>query len=354
MAGNVKEWVWNGLEGKRYILGGAWNEPVYMAFGKDRRPPLERAETDGFRCVKEAAPSAPAAYAAYGSGSAPQRDFAKERPVGDAEFAIFRRFYSYERTPLEARVERVEEDAFWRRERVSFAAAYGGERVLANILLPKDTRPPYQAVVWFPGSYALDLASSEGDLVFSYYFDFLPRSGRALVYPVYSGTYERRGKARVSSASEWRETAVRWAKDLGRTIDYLESRSDFAPGKVAYYGFSMGADGALPAVALEPRLKALILLGGGLYPEPKPPETDPFNFVPRIKAPVLVLGGSNDFIYPVEMSQRPLVRLLGTKPADKKHVVFDGAGHVPPRLEVVREVLDWLDRYLGPVGAGRP
>ena len=36
-------------------------------------------------------------------------------------------------------------------ERVSFAAAYDGERVLANILLPKNVRPPYQAVVWFPG-----------------------------------------------------------------------------------------------------------------------------------------------------------------------------------------------------------
>ncbi len=64
MAGNVKEWVWNEIKGERYILGGAWNEPVYMATEDDIRPPMDRAAVNGFRCVKETAPSAPAAYAA--------------------------------------------------------------------------------------------------------------------------------------------------------------------------------------------------------------------------------------------------------------------------------------------------
>ena len=33
MAGNVKEWCWNGAgAGKRYILGGAWNEPMLWVF----------------------------------------------------------------------------------------------------------------------------------------------------------------------------------------------------------------------------------------------------------------------------------------------------------------------------------
>ena len=27
MAGNAKEWCWNASDGKRYILGGAFNEP---------------------------------------------------------------------------------------------------------------------------------------------------------------------------------------------------------------------------------------------------------------------------------------------------------------------------------------
>ena len=280
-------------------------------------------------------------------GSKPTRDLTKEKPVDDATFEAFRRFYSYDRTPLDPKIERTEEGEYWRRERVSFAAAYGGERVLANILLPKNAKPPYQAVIWFPGSYAVGLKSSERELVFSYYFDFLPRSGRALIYPVYNGTYERQTKSEVNS--QWRDLIVQWSKDLGRTIDYLESRNDFDRDKVAYYGFSMGADFALPIVALEPRLKAAILLAGGLNTHVRPPEIEPLNFLPRIKIPVLLLAGRNDFYYPVETSQDPLFKLLGTPPEHKRHVVFEGAGHVPPRLEVIREILNWLDRYLGPV-----
>jgi hypothetical protein len=39
----------------------------------------------------------------------------------------------------------------------------------------------------------------------------------------------------------------------------------------------------------------------------------------------------------------------------KRHVIFE-AGHTNfPRAEVIREVLGWLDRYLGPVDtAARP
>ena len=351
LAGNVKEWVWNELGGRRYILGGAWNEPVYMAVDDDLRPPLDRAETHGFRCIKESTPSAATAYAPYGAGSRPARDLTKEKPVDEATFEIFRRFYAYDRTPLDPRIERTEEGEYWRRERVSFAAAYGGERVLANILIPKNAAPPYQAVIWFPGSYALGLKSSDRELVFSYYFDFIPRSGRALVYPVYKGTYERRVPGGLNSGTNLeRDLIVQWSKDLGRTIDYLEGRSDIRRDKLAYYGFSMGAAEALPTVALEPRLKAAILLAGGLYGWVDPPEIEPLNFLPRIRIPVLLLVGRNDFYFPVETSQAPLFKLLGTPAEHKRHVVFEGAGHVPPRIEVIRETLGWLDRYLGPVG----
>ena len=36
-------------------------------------------------------------------------------------------------------------------------------------------------------------------------------------------------------------------------------------------------------------------------------------------------------------------------PAEKRHVVFD-AGHDPlPRSQMIREILAWLDKYMGPV-----
>ncbi len=45
--------------------------------------------------------------------------------------------------------------------------------------------------------------------------------------------------------------------------------------------------------------------------------------------------------------QMPLFRSLGTPAKDKRIVLFD-AGHIVPRNEVIKETLDWLDRYLGP------
>ena len=68
----------------------------------------------------------------------------------------------------------------------------------------------------------------------------------------------------------------------------------------------------------------------------------------RVRIPVLMLNGRYDHFFPVESSQIPLFRLLGTPEKDKKHVLYE-TGHAPPRKEFIRESLDWLDKYLGPV-----
>ena len=64
--------------------------------------------------------------------------------------------------------------------------------------------------------------------------------------------------------------------------------------------------------------------------------------------PVLMLNGRHDIIFPLEL-QQAYYRMLGTPAEHKRHVVYD-AGHLSwPRGEFVRENLDWLDQYLGPV-----
>ena len=77
------------------------------------------------------------------------------------------------------------------------------------------------------------------------------------------------------------------------------------------------------------------------------PEVDPFHYVPRLTAPVLMLNGEHDYNFPLETSQEPMFAMLGTSPEDKKHVVYPGS-HFIPRPDRIRETLDWLDRYLGP------
>ena len=64
---------------------------------------------------------------------------------------------------------------------------------------------------------------------------------------------------------------------------------------------------------------------------------------------MLMLNGRYDSGYPVELLQKPLFRLLGTPDKDKRHVLVDSGHNIVRSLERVRETLDWLDKYLGPV-----
>ena len=345
MAGNVREWCWNETGGRRYILGGAWSDPGYMFSSSDAQLPFDRSPTNGLRCVKYTSPVGGALTASVDQLT---RDYSRETPASDEAYRIYRSLYAYDRTPLNATVESVDESSpYWRKEKVAFDAAYGHERVPAYLYLPRNTAPPYQTVVYFPSSIARTLASSQ-DLEIRV-VDFLIRSGRAVLHPIYKGTYERRSGAEGLGPNDLRDLKIAWSKDLGRSLDYLETRRDIDAGKLAYYGLSLGSITALPVLAVEDRFKVAVLLAGGLPFTRVPPEADPVNFAPRIRIPVLLLGGRQDFIHPVDTAQIPLFHLLGTPEKDKRHIIFEG-GHAPLRIQVlIKDILDWLDRYLGPV-----
>src|ERR1051326_9467861 len=101
--------------------------------------------------------------------------------------------------------------------------------------------------------------------------------------------------------------------------------------RIAYYGFSTGATYGVDMTALESRIRAIVLLSTGLQNSVAAPEVDLSNFAPRVKAPVLMLNGREDFGFPVETSQNPLFERLGSPPGQKKHVILEG-GHAPPRM----------------------
>ena len=98
--------------------------------------------------------------------------------------------------------------------------------------------------------------------------------------------------------------------------------------------------------AVEDRFRAAILYSGGLASGRALPEVDQASYVRRVEIPFLMLNGSRDSVEPVETAQRPLYELLGTPPENKRHVTYP-TGHIMPRIPVIREVTDWLDRYLG-------
>ena len=341
MAGNVKEWCWNESGSGRMILGGAWNEPSYMFDTVDSKLPFHRLPQYGFRLIKNIEPQ-PAGF--YEPFVVQVRNYAKETPVGDDAFAVIRRLYAYDPLPLDARIERVEETPDWRKETVTISAPYGDERIIVHLYLPRSA-PPYHPVIFASGGDALLLPSSTNLRLTE--TDFVVRSGRALVYPVYKGTYERIVKATGMNA--YRELSIQRGKDLQRVVDFIESRPDLDRHRIGYYGLSLGAYHGFIGTAIEPRIKASVLAGGGLVMWSPPAEIDPFNFAPRVRVPTLLINGRTDFIYPMATAQLPLFNLLGVPPEHKRHAGLQG-GHIPDNLnDILREALDWFDRYLGPV-----
>jgi dienelactone hydrolase len=345
MAGNAKEWCWNADGDHRYILGGAYSEPIYMFNDADAQPPFEREATFGFRLAEYPQPVRPELLMPL---RVQKRDYSKEQPAGEAAFRIYAGLYGYDKTPLEPRSESISEADRWRVERVSFNAAYRGERMSVLLFLPKTAPPPWQVVIHFPGSGALHARSSAE--VSTGVFGYLLKSGRAVVYPIYKSTYER-GDGLASdnqdSSRNYRDHVLMWAQDLSRALDYVETRSDLDARRIAFQGASWGGALGPLLAAVEPRIKAVVLVSGGLEFQSTLPEVDPFNFAPYAHQPTLMINGRYDFFFPVETSQRPLFQLLGSPPSDKRQIIADG-GHSPPQDLLVRETIDWLDRYLGP------
>ena len=173
--------------------------------------------------------------------------------------------------------------------------------------------------------------------------------GRAVIRPVLKSTFERRDHRthdQPDPSVDYRDHMIMWAKDVRRAIDYAEERPDLDAERLAYFGVSWGGRLGGLMVPVEPRFDAAVLYVAGLKFQRSLPEADPWNFLPRFTVPVLMLNGRYDNFFPLESSQKPMFEALGAAPEHKRHVVYDG-GHFVPRAQLVRETLDWLDRYLG-------
>jgi dipeptidyl aminopeptidase/acylaminoacyl peptidase len=320
-----------------------------MFLQTDSQPPWKRDPQFGFRCVKLFGPPKPEVLATLARVA---RNPLAEPQVTEPVFEAFRRLHAYDPTELNAKVEATDAAGEWVKQRVTFDAAYGGERVTALLFLPRNASPPYQTVVYFPGAWAyfqpaFDPGSDDR-------VEFLLKSGRALVVPTFKGTYDRRdglkiGGPETNAPAVWRDHMIAWSRDLGRTLDYLETRPELDGRRPAFLGWSLGAAVGYVVLGVERRIRVAVLLAGGVWAGTSLPEAEPVNFLPRVKTPVLMLNGRLDDRFPMTWSAIPAFRLMGTPVTDKRQVFLDCGHGDLPRKEVIRESLAWLDRYLGPV-----
>jgi dienelactone hydrolase len=312
--------------------------------------PFSRSALNGFRCVK---PGAKWAGRHYLSGPIPVASLDPAIPSSPSAevFAASRHLYQSDHTNLQLMVESTIQTPSWRRETLRFVNDIGKDKLLAYLFLPVATRPTYQCIIFVPSADAFQ-AKSGADIRPA---EYILQSGRAILYPIFWGTYDRFSgvpsdpeNSGYPSPMFIREGLIAWKRDLGRSLDYLQTRKDI--GKIGYLGVSAGANFGPVLLSGEDRVKAAVFLSGAMPRHFRVmPESNPVNFAPHVTIPILMINGRYDSVSTPD-EQESMLRSLGTSPDEKRRVVVE-SGHsvfAPEVLKITSHgALAWFDRYLG-------
>ena len=351
LAGNVREWMLNAPSrpGQRFILGGGWNDPNYAFIDSTPSPPSTVPR-----------PTASAASAP----SSPTRRAPTSPPISVSLSAITRT-----RGPSATRCSTSSSGSTATTPARSTPCWSPSSPTATPAGRPTRSTPPMAASACACTSSsptapsrpsrrcscspALSRCTPAPSAPTRSTASTHVKSGRALVLPVFKGTYERGSELQ----SDWpqptalyRDHVIMWGRDVGRTVDLIESLPDLDASKLALFGVSWG--GALGAImpAVEPRLRVVILyIAGFAMQKPFPSATRSPR--PRIRQPTLMINGEIDYYFPIETSQRPMFEMLGTPPGLKKW--RPRPRPLRAQVETIRETLAWLDQHLGPSSLNR-
>ena len=97
----------------------------------------------------------------------------------------------------------------WTTEKITYTAGYNNEQAISYLFLPKKFKPPFQTVLFFPGDGGIFIRNFSIPATSS--LDAILRSGRAVLHPVYKGTYERGDGTKGSgpySTSDYRDQSL--------------------------------------------------------------------------------------------------------------------------------------------------
>jgi len=347
MVGNAKEWLANPYGDGRAATGGSWQDPLYLFSEVGEFDPSFASPALGFRTVwlhpDRRRMSRDQGLAPIEAPSMPGYD-----PVDGGTYAALLSHYRYDPVPARAEIVETAESVDWERQQIELDGP-AGERLTAYLYLPRRALPPYQPIVYIPSSDAFvsDVASRTevvlGPLI---------HGGRAVFVVVMKGMVGRENPPGYEPppfpSVAFRDRMVLHATEMRLGIDYLETRDDIVIEDLAYVGLSFGAGSRLAFAAVDPRFRAVVLIGGGIDERMKPvlPEADNVNFAPRIEAPTLMVHGRQDEEHPWLTRGRALWNLLSEP---KRLVLLEGEGHLPRPEALIPPIEEFLDETLGPV-----
>jgi dienelactone hydrolase family protein len=240
----------------------------------------------------------------------------------------------------------------------------------AYLLVPNDLEDPAPAAVVFHSTSDSTIRQPVGlaDPPTRHLALWLVRRGyvtispRCFIWSVEGMDFTETAEALLESHPGWTGMGkMLW--DGIRAIDFLESRPEVDPARIASVGHSLGAKESLYLAAFDPRIRAAVSSEGGiglsfsnwdapwyLGPGIRDPEFrhDHHELVALIAPrPFLLIGGEyadGAKSWPYLEAARPVYRVTGD-PADCALLLHDAGHHNP--LVVVERAFDWLDRMMG-------
>ena len=347
MAGNAKEWVWNIFGGRGLTLGGAFDEPTYLASQTAPEPRMNRSLKNGFRTVRLINPRDLNPFGDPIETQAP-KDLSYYKPMSEEVFNVYARSYQVSSSrPKHTEVYIDDSHPVWIKEKISLDVGYNNETMDVLIFKPKNSFGPSSPVIIHPGANYYTTPPEIDDVnPGEFSLDFLIKSGKTLVWPAWKGSLNRMPENRSSNEDtlrRFRSQFIAWVDDTDKTLDYLETRSDIDSNNIFYLGMSYGALFNTHTLLFEDRYKGAILYVGGAFPT-YPPLVDGINHLPRIKTPFLMLNGEQDYLVP-KSAANFFFQSTGTPSEDKKIIFYD-SGHWPlPRNQMIKETLSFIDQY---------
>lgn len=347
MAGNAKEWVWNIFGGRGLTLGGAFDEPTYLASQTAPEPRMNRSQKNGFRTARLINPRDLNPFGDPIETQAP-RNLSYYKPMNEEVFNVYARSYQVSSSkPKYTEVYIDDSHPVWIKEKISLDVGYNNEVMDVLIFRPKNSFGPSSPIIIHPGAnYYTTPPEIDEVNPGEFSLDFLIKSGKTLVWPAWKGSLNRIPENRSSNEDtvrRFRSQFIAWVEDTDKTLDYLETRNDIDSNNIFYLGMSYGALFNTHTLLFEDRYKGAILYVGGAFPT-YPPLVDGINHLPRIKTPFLMLNGEQDYLVP-KSAANFFFQSTGTPSEDKKIIFYD-SGHWPlPRNQMIKETLSFIDVY---------
>jgi len=200
----------------------------------------------------------------------------------------------------------------------------------AHVFTPESGNGPWPGAIFYMDALAIRpaLLDMAGRLANAGYLVLLPD----LFYR--HGPYEQLDPAPIFASGSVREVLGPLmattgkgpaSRDTAAFLDWFDSRSDFAGGKLGVTGYCMGGGIALAVAAAYPdRIGAAASFHGGGLATDEP--DSPHLGAPRIKARVYVAGAVDDASYPPEQAER-LEAALDAAGVDHRCEIYPGALH---------------------------